>query len=235
MALHSSANQSHSRYGAFSGPNKNFYYHELFLRGKAFLSLHLERKKIKGAASRRLGSREKEPDFSKLPVLPAAKKSDDTCKVPTEHIGMSSSTSAPLAGEILPSQETAFIRPRCVAHGTPMQAPVQSNTPSVAETNHLHAFGLASRDCHVSTSTLDILRRERLLAGGVPFIGYPQHNNLSQAMFLQLITDRHNAGAALSSAVSLQDHRPTTVQNVPRGDNEKRLQTARMLEEALQL
>jgi hypothetical protein len=122
-----------------------------------------------------------------------------------------------------------------MADGTPLQGLVQNNTPSVAETSPLQSFGLASRDCHVSTSTLDILRRERLLAGGVPFIGYPQHNNLSQAMFLQLLTDRHNAAAALSSAVSLHEHRPTAAQNVPRGDNEKRLQTARMLEEALQL
>jgi hypothetical protein len=226
---------SHTHGTVLLGPNKNFYYHELFLRGKAFLSLHLERKKIKGAASLRLGSREKEPDFSKLPVLPATKKSDDTCKVPTEHVVGSSSTSVPLATGLSPTPQTAFTRPRGIANGRPLQGFVQNNIPSLAETNHLQAFGPASRDCHVSTSTLDILRRERLLAGGVPFIGYPQHNNLSQAMFLQLHTDRHNAAAALSSAVSLQDHRPATVQNAPRGDNEKRLQTARMLEEALRL
>jgi hypothetical protein len=50
------------------------YYHECFLRTKRFLSLRIQRLKIKGTGVRRPSSPETEPNFYNMPLLPNCKK-----------------------------------------------------------------------------------------------------------------------------------------------------------------
>lgn len=52
-----------------TGRDKNAYYHELFLRGKRFLSHKIPRCKLKGQGARKSTSPESEPNFYLLPYL----------------------------------------------------------------------------------------------------------------------------------------------------------------------
>jgi len=54
----------------FAGPEKGGYYHEMFLRGKQFLSWHICRFKLKGTGRRQPSSFKNFPDFSTLPAIP---------------------------------------------------------------------------------------------------------------------------------------------------------------------
>jgi hypothetical protein len=60
------------------GFDRHGYYHELFLRGKAFLSTSIKRMKIKGKGARKPSAPESEPDFYAMPFLPSC--SDDAFK-----------------------------------------------------------------------------------------------------------------------------------------------------------
>ncbi len=52
------------------GRDKGAYYHELFLRGKHFISNKMFRQKVKGCRVKRLPSPEAEPDFYSMPYTP---------------------------------------------------------------------------------------------------------------------------------------------------------------------
>ena len=54
-----------------SGPDKNGYYNELFLRGRKSLSLRILRLKIKGTGVRKPSSPETEPAFYCMPPIPS--------------------------------------------------------------------------------------------------------------------------------------------------------------------
>jgi hypothetical protein len=54
-----------------AGRDKGGYYHELFLRGKRFLSRRIQRIKIKGTGARKPGSPETEPNFYIATFLPS--------------------------------------------------------------------------------------------------------------------------------------------------------------------
>ena len=54
----------------FSGRDKGGYYHELFLRSKAFLAYRIPRTKLKNEGARKSTSPETEPNFYVLPFLP---------------------------------------------------------------------------------------------------------------------------------------------------------------------
>jgi hypothetical protein len=60
------------------GFDRHGYYHEFFLRGKAFLSTNIKRMKIKGKGARKRSAPESEPDFYVMPFLPLG--SDDVAK-----------------------------------------------------------------------------------------------------------------------------------------------------------
>ena len=54
-----------------AGPDKGAYYHELFLRGKQFLSRRMVRQKINGNGIRAAGNPTQEPDFYKMSTVEA--------------------------------------------------------------------------------------------------------------------------------------------------------------------
>jgi hypothetical protein len=60
------------------GFDRHGYYHEFFLRSKAFLSTNIKRMKIKGKGARKRSSPESEPDFYDMPFLPLG--SNDVAK-----------------------------------------------------------------------------------------------------------------------------------------------------------
>jgi hypothetical protein len=76
-----------------TGPDKNSYYNEYFLRGKVFLAQRIPRMKRKGKGPRRPGSYQNEPDFYKMPFVEAR---------PT-HVVNNESTEA-TRGQQIPSQ-----------------------------------------------------------------------------------------------------------------------------------
>ena len=45
------------------GPDANGYYHEYFLRGRPYLTQHLQRTRVKGTKIKGASSPEQEPDF----------------------------------------------------------------------------------------------------------------------------------------------------------------------------
>jgi hypothetical protein len=51
------------------GQDKGGYYHELFLRGKVFLSQNIQRVKVKGTKIRARSNPEQEPNFYALPWI----------------------------------------------------------------------------------------------------------------------------------------------------------------------
>lgn len=53
------------------GPDKNGYYHELFLRGKPGLASLIQRQKLKGTKTRRAASPESEPNFYSMTPMPS--------------------------------------------------------------------------------------------------------------------------------------------------------------------
>lgn len=53
-----------------TGPDKNSYYHELFLRGMRFLSYRISRTKVNGNGIRSAANPETEPNFYCMPVVP---------------------------------------------------------------------------------------------------------------------------------------------------------------------
>jgi hypothetical protein len=55
-----------------TGPDKNSYYNEYFLRGKMFLAQRIPRMKLKGKGPRRPSSYQNEPDFYKMPFVEAS-------------------------------------------------------------------------------------------------------------------------------------------------------------------
>lgn len=56
-----------------TGPDKNGYYHELFLRGKPGLAARIQRQKLKGTKTRRAASPESEPNFYTMQPMPASR------------------------------------------------------------------------------------------------------------------------------------------------------------------
>ena len=52
------------------GPDSSGYYHEMFLRGKAFLCKHMSRTKVKGTKIKASSNPEHEPNFYRMPPLP---------------------------------------------------------------------------------------------------------------------------------------------------------------------
>eukprot|EP00977_Amphora_coffeiformis_P027744 scaffold34638_cov161-Amphora_coffeaeformis.AAC.15 len=52
------------------GPDSSGYYHEMFLRGKAFLCKHMSRTKVKGTKIKASSDPESEPNFYRMPPLP---------------------------------------------------------------------------------------------------------------------------------------------------------------------
>ena len=52
------------------GPDRGSYYHELFLRGKRFLTRRMKRMKIKGSGARLASNPEDEPNFYNMSFLP---------------------------------------------------------------------------------------------------------------------------------------------------------------------
>ena len=71
-----------------TGPDAGAYYHELFLRGKAFLCKKMRRTKIKGTRSKAASSPDTEPDFYKMPRFDfaACSKPDITDESVTEEL-----------------------------------------------------------------------------------------------------------------------------------------------------
>jgi hypothetical protein len=53
----------------FSGPDKDAYFHQSFLRGKPFLCEDIERVRIKNMGSRKCSSPDTEPNFYKMPYV----------------------------------------------------------------------------------------------------------------------------------------------------------------------
>ena len=59
-----------------TGRDRGAYYHELFLKGKAFLSLYMNRTKIKGTRIRPRNNPKAEPNFYNMPFVGSTQKTD---------------------------------------------------------------------------------------------------------------------------------------------------------------
>jgi hypothetical protein len=66
------------------GPDRGSYYHELFLRGKKFLSRGISRMKIKGTGARMASNPDAEPDFYHMPPLAATTDATPTSTMEEE-------------------------------------------------------------------------------------------------------------------------------------------------------
>mmetsp|Transcript_6904 Transcript_6904/g.10370 ORF Transcript_6904/g.10370 Transcript_6904/m.10370 type:complete len:354 (+) Transcript_6904:139-1200(+) len=66
------------------GPDRGSYYHELFLRGKKFLSRGINRMKIKGTGARMASNPDAEPDFYHMPPLAATTDATPTSTMEEE-------------------------------------------------------------------------------------------------------------------------------------------------------
>jgi hypothetical protein len=66
------------------GPDKGGYYHELFLRGKQFLSTYIYRIKIKGKGPRKASSAKDFPEFYAFPFLPSTTTTTNNNNLPLQ-------------------------------------------------------------------------------------------------------------------------------------------------------
>jgi hypothetical protein len=64
-----------------AGRDQGGYYHELFLRGKVFLSRRIQRIKVKGRGTRKAASPETEPNFYITSFLPSTSLPSKTAQV----------------------------------------------------------------------------------------------------------------------------------------------------------
>lgn len=79
-----------------NGRDKGGYYHELFLKGKPFLSYYLQRCRIKGTKVRKPASPDSEPNFYAMPFLTAEQKNENKPKDQPNGGAIHSSINIPL-------------------------------------------------------------------------------------------------------------------------------------------
>ena len=83
------------------GPDKGGYYHEMFLRGKQFLTKHIKRSKVKGTGPRKSVPPELVPDLYAFPPIASAsapRSMPRNAQYPSPALQQSSPTLAMLAG-----------------------------------------------------------------------------------------------------------------------------------------
>jgi hypothetical protein len=90
------------------GPDKGGYYHEMFLRGKQFLTKHIKRSKVKGTGPRKSVPPELVPDlyaFAPIPSAPTSRSLSRSAQYPSPAFQQNSGTLSMLAGT---SQQVGF-------------------------------------------------------------------------------------------------------------------------------
>jgi hypothetical protein len=112
-----------------SGFDRHGYYHELFLRGKAFLSTSIKRMKIKGKGARKPSAPESEPDFYAMPFLPPC--NDDVVKGGPPH-------PSALSRSTLPTLST----PSVTAASWMSHLPVAPVDPHIASPRYIFSSNL---------------------------------------------------------------------------------------------
>lgn len=107
---------SFNRFSA-GNTNKGSYYHELFLRGKKFLSRRMTRQKVNGNRIRSAGNPDEEPDLSMYPIC---RDDDSNSKHPLSLPSSSSSSPSSIAA-------SGMVGRTIVTTGN---TPLPSSTPS---------------------------------------------------------------------------------------------------------
>jgi hypothetical protein len=191
-----------------TGPDKNAYYNEFFLRGKPFLATRIPRLKGKGTGPRRPSSYKTEPNFYAMPFLPMT---ESRKSAPRSHAvmaqpaapsrivpdaaagavglgyGMPFSLKSPPPGQMdISSPLQAFLQSR--HHGIPTPCLVPKNSTPVMPPDTLAE--------HVLT-----LSHQRMTGPPVPSQTDMSQGNLARAIFMQSIAARRQS--ALAAAASL--------------------------------
>jgi hypothetical protein len=129
--------------GPSTGPDKNAYYHPLFLRGKPFLAEYIPRQSVKGNGPRRPSCYIPHLNFYGMPYLPPSRgekglKADTAKKDPASAgnakvgpvKGVSASSSelkaAPVRGDMAIDNGTALSRAGLSENGIPLAAMAQN-------------------------------------------------------------------------------------------------------------
>jgi hypothetical protein len=149
-----------------SGPDKNCYYHEKFLRGKLFLARHIQRTSVKGTGPRRAGSIESQPNFYLMPFLPAVgtltRGSNPAQTLPVEG-QLSSGTMGPPANL---SQESSSLPVASIARSRALgQTTLQSRLSTMPTTlSDSRAISHPSSAPSLASFAIGELQARRLLA-----------------------------------------------------------------------
>jgi hypothetical protein len=178
------------------GPDKGAYYHELFLRGKPFLSRRIQRTKIKGEGARKPSYPEDEPNFydaRNTPYLP-----------PTRGPSMSHrfANSIQPTGPIMNlvgsmSLQQLLASPAFISSHMQQQAHLARNPPQVDLISRLKEY--QAQVHHQQLRMLPLLQPVQELANfrqhGMPMVHeYPVHST-SMAMALALSHVKQNPTA----------------------------------------
>jgi hypothetical protein len=188
-----------------TGPDKNAYYNEFFLRGKSFLATRIPRLKVKGTGPRRPSSYKTEPNFYAMPFLPMtdsrksaprtqavmAQTADPGRNVPDATMGLAGgmpfSLKSPHPGQMdMSSPLQAFLQSR--HHGVPPPCLVPKNSTPVMPPDTLAEHVL-------------MLSHHRMTGPSVPSQTDLSQGNLARAIFVQSIAARRQS--ALAAAASL--------------------------------
>jgi hypothetical protein len=186
-----------------AGRDKGGYYHELFLRSKRFLSLRIQRIKIKGTGARKPGSPETEPNFYNAPFLPSTSVPSKNAQISMVRHMLGSGPDMYLDNGGSLSLQQLLTLP---AFGASLQQQAHFAPPPLFHTSGNHLMEQA----HQTQAHLQRLRIARLRQEMQVLANFGQQN-------IPMVSERHVSTAMMAAALSRAQHDPVASPGFWRG------------------